>query len=263
MSSDNPIEVEYSRDGRAAHIRLNRPEKNNALDTETVRQLREAVETIETDDSVRVVTIRGAGGNFSAGADLASLEDSIQAGDHEAVEEFLAEVQHALTGLSNLPVPVIAIVEGFALAGGIETLLACDLAIASDDAVIGDQHANYGLIGGGGSTQRLARVVGTRKAKELIFTGSRIDGAQASDIGLVNRNAPPDELDEQAEQFVDEIATKGRQTTETAKHLVETSQSTDLETGLELERAVVSSHLFSEDAQEGLAAFNEGREPDF
>lgn len=263
MKSSDPIELSFSRDGRVGEITLNRPKKNNSLNNETVKQLIEAVQTLDSHEDVRVVAIRGEGGNFSAGADLTALEDSIKQGDRDGVDEFLRKVHHAFNDLQNLPVPVIAIIEGFALAGGIEMMLACDLAIASEDAVIGDQHANYGLIGGGGSTQRLARVIGERAAKEIIFTGARIDGTEAAELGLVNRVVRPDELDEAAAKFIDEIAEKGRETTEVAKHLIEVSQSADLETGLELEREVVKSHLFSDEAQEGLTAFNEGRKPEF
>lgn len=259
----DPVTVSYTRNERIANIRLDRPDKMNALSIEMMEQLQNIIQNISANKNIRVVTIRGAGGNFSAGADLENLESSIDSGDRQAVDDFLVQVQQTLIGITDLHIPVIAIVEGFAIAGGLELLLACDLTISSNEAIIGDQHANYGLIGGGGSTQRLARKVGVSKAKELILTGKRISGKEAYDNGLINRVSPQNELDVSSQEFVEEIADKGRETTITANHLINLSESTPLETGLEIERELVKSHLFSEEASKGLTAFNAGREPEF
>jgi enoyl-CoA hydratase len=263
MSGEQPVTLDYTSEGTVAQIVLNRPEKMNALSDALLKGLHSAVTEIEGSDQVRVVTVRGAGSNFSAGGDLQNLLDAIETEDHDAIAEFLESVDDGINGLADLTVPVIAIVEGFALAGGIEILLACDMAIASEEASIGDQHANYGLLGGGGSTQRLPRAIGPRRAKELILTGNRISGGEAAEIGLVNRAVPPEELDAASVEFVEEIASKGRETTIQGNRLMDVAAETDLEAGLEIERRQLQSHLFSSDAHEGLTAFNEGRTPEF
>lgn len=263
MAGTQPVTLEYSSDETIARIGLNRPGKMNALSEPLLRGLHSAVEDIAASDTVRVATVRGAGGNFSAGGDLQNIREASESGDHRAIDEFLEAVDDGINGLASLSVPVVAIVEGFALAGGIEILLACDMAIATEDASIGDQHANYGLLGGGGSTQRLPRVIGIRRAKELILTGGRVSGSEAADIGLVNRAVPADELEAASTDLVESIASKGRETTLEANRLMDLSQETELPAGLEIERRQLQSHVFSSEAREGLAAFAEDRQPEF
>ena len=261
--SDRPVTLEYTHDGRAARLTLNRPDKNNALDRVQLETLTARIQDIEAADDVRVVTVRGAGGTFSAGADLAELKGTIVDGDRDGAAAFLDLIHETLDRLAAVPVPTVAVVEGFALAGGLETVLACDLAICSRDAALGDQHANFGLVAGGGGTQRLPRIVGPRRAKELMFTGRRLSPAEAKEWGLVNRIADPDDLDDAVEELVDTLAEKSRRAASVAKHLVDRGADLDTETGLELEREQVCSYMFEDDAKEGLQAFAEGRAPEF
>jgi len=261
--SDPPVTLEYTHDGRGAHLTLNRPDKNNALNRATLEALRDRVTEIESATDVRVVTVRGAGGTFSAGADLGELREAIEAGDRDGVSEFIDVMHEALDDLAAVPVPTVAVVEGVALAGGLETVLACDLTVCRRDATLGDQHANFGLVAGGGGTQRLPRVVGPRRAKELMFTGRRLSAAEAKEWGLVNRVADPDDFEAAVEELVDTLVGKSGRAASVAKHLVDRGIELDIETGLELEREQVCSYLFEPDAREGFQAFAEGREPDF
>jgi len=261
---DDSVVLKYSRDGRAAHVRLNRPEKHNALDRVAFEQLQAAIAELDESEQVRVATVRDAGGTFSAGADLSELEeDGVAAGDRQGALDQLELIHGTLDALEAVSVPTVAVVEGYALAGGLELLMACDMAISSTEAQIGDQHANYGLVAGGGGTQRLPALVGERRAKELMFTGRYLDPSEAKEWGLVNRVAPPAELDDAVEQFVDELAEKSPHAAAITKHLVNRSRDLDLDAGLELERQHVSEAMFSEDAHEGRAAFEEGRDPEF
>lgn len=261
--ADRPVTLAYTHVGRAARLTLNRPEKNNALDRRLMTALQEHVAEIEAAEDVRVVTLRGAGGTFSAGADLTELKGTIEAGDRAGAADFIELIHGTLDALAALPVPTIAVVEGFALAGGLETVLACDLTVCSSDAALGDQHANFGLVAGGGGTQRLPRVVGPRRAKELMFTGRRLTPAEATEWGLVNRIADPGDLDDAVEELVGTLVDKSGHAAGVAKHLVDRGGDLDLETGLELEREQICSYMFGDDASEGLAAFAEGRDPEF
>ncbi len=263
MGDSDATKLRFSRDTRAAHITLDRPNHLNAINDAMVDSLQANIEDINSQEPVRIVTIRGAGEHFSAGADLESLYTAIQHDDRTHVKTFLERLHSTLNALSQLPVPTVALVDGYALAGGLETLLACDWAVATDEAVIGDQHATYGLVGGGGGTQRLHRAVGPRRAKELIFTGRQLTASEAEQWGLVTRTVPSDQFDEYIDDTVDELASKGRQAAVTAKTLIETASESDLETGLRLERTMVTDHMFSSDAREGLAAFDADRDPDF
>lgn len=261
--ADNPVTLTFSREERAAHLTLNRPTKNNALDRVLLETLADHIETVRGADDIRIVTVRGEGGTFSAGADLAELKGVIEDGDREAAASFLSLIHETFDDLAALPVPTVAVVEGFSLAGGLELLLACDLAVCSSEASIGDQHANYGLIAGGGGTQRLPAIVGSRRAKELIFTGRRLDAATAREWGLVNRVVDPADLDNEVDALVDDLAGKSADAAALAKELVHLSLDEDLKAGLTRERECVEEYMFGEDAREGLAAFAEGRKPEF
>lgn len=259
----DPLTLEHGHDGRAAHLTLNRPEQSNALNRALLDRLDAAVEELAASADLRVVTLRGAGGTFCAGADLRELGGYVEAGDRDGAAEYLARIHGSLDALAALPVPVVAVVEGYALAGGLETVLACDLVLASTEATLGDQHANYGLVAGGGGTQRLPRVVGVRRAKELMFTGRHLDAAEAVEWGLANRAVAPDALDGAVEDLVDELASKSPNAAGLTKDLVDLSADVSLETGLDLERERVGRYLFSDDVREGLDAFTEGRDPEF
>ncbi len=244
-----------------AKITLNRPKALNAIDETTLLDLLAAVEDIEKDGSVRVVILTGAGRAFCAGADLTFVKGRL--GHPLLLEQYLRLFHKAANAVENLSKPVIAAVNGFALAGGLEFVQACDLAIVSDQAQLGDQHANYGLMPGGGGTQRLPRLIGIRKAKELLYTGDWLAPAEAERIGLVNKVVPADKLEETAMALAKKIAEKSPLGIKATKMAVNRGMQTDLATGLELEIGAILHHFTSEDLAEGIKAFEERRKPVF
>jgi len=255
--------VTYSADGDIARLTLNRPDQRNCLDVETVEGIINGLAAVEDDGSFTAVTLRGAGGNFSAGADLKMVKGFVEDDDYAGMNEFIGRLHDATRIMEELDVPVIAAVEGFALAGGIEVLLATDLRIAAESAQIGDQHANFGLVAGGGGTQRLVRQIDTVVANDLMFTGRRLSGTKAAEVGLVNRAVPADGLDEVVTELETTLSERSRNAAALTKQLMREGQAVDLEHGLQLERHATIPYYFSDDAREGLAAFSEGRDPEF
>ncbi|MGH8007194.1 MAG: enoyl-CoA hydratase/isomerase family protein, partial [Candidatus Binatia bacterium] len=171
-----------------ARIVLNRPGQLNAINRTMLEELLAACDEIEVDRSLKVVTITGNGRAFCAGADLRAIKQALS--DSSQLDAFLHLVHKVFNRIEDLQKPVVAGVHGMALAGGLEIILACDLAVAEEGALLGDQHANFGLVAGGGGTQRLSRLIGQRKAKELILLGNRLSAQEAFAVGLVNRVAP-------------------------------------------------------------------------
>ena len=210
---------------------------------------------------MRVVVITGSGRAFCAGADLKYIKELL--GNPQKMAEF-GQLFHETYGMiENLSKPVIAAINGLALAGGIELLEACDIVIASEEVRIGDQHANFGLVPGGGGTQRLPRLIGIRKAKELLLTGDWVSGKEAEAIGLVNKAVPADKLEEAVNEMATKLAERSPMASKTIKFLVNRGMQTDLATGLELEKGALASHSATEDMAEGVAAFLEKRKPVF
>ena len=175
-----------------ARITLNRPDVLNALDAKTLEELGAAAEDIDNDISVRVVVITATGRAFCTGADLTGVANIPEG---KPRDYFLRLWNKTFSAIENISVPTIAVVQGMAYAGGLELVMVCDLAIAAEDAKLSDQHANRGLVPAGGATQRLPRLIGIRKAKELLFTGDRISPAEAERLGLINKVAPADKLE--------------------------------------------------------------------
>jgi enoyl-CoA hydratase/carnithine racemase len=257
MSSESRVTVTYSRDKKAAHLILNRPEKVNAVDFQTADELRDAVREIERNGTTRVITIRGAGDNFCSGVDIEGIYEYVRESRMDDLRDAEERIESCFEALADCRLPIVALVEGYALAGGLELVLLSDLSIATTDAQLGDQHTNVNLIPGGGSTQRLPRRIGSQRAKELIFTGKRISGTEASEWGLVTEAVDEGDLESRADELVDAIADKGRRTVQKAKYLVDQGETTDLDTGLELEKYVSTMHFFSEEGKEGLRSFSE------
>lgn len=255
--------VTVDRDGPVARIELNRPDVRNCLDIELLDRWQAILDDISTDEQVKLVTVTGAGGNFSAGADLSMFLDAIEDDDRATLQRFIDAIHEVTLSLEQLPVPTLAVVEGFALAGGLEILLSCDLRIATQSALIGDQHANYGLVAGGGGTQRLVRQIDTCRANELMYMGRRLSGTEAEAWGLVNRAVPEAELADTVAEFEAELAEKSRSAGALTKGLMHRGQQLDKEAGLDLERLSVVDHYVSDEAVEGFRAFDEGREPEF
>jgi enoyl-CoA hydratase/carnithine racemase len=253
--------VIYEMDGGVARVILNRPSQMNAVSPELLEDLERVCETVERDPRVKVVTLTGAGRAFCAGADLKVVQELSP--DPERWRGFMDLWHRVYNRIEALPQPVIAGVNGLALAGGLELVLVCDLAVADEGAKIGDQHANFGLVAGGGGSQRLPRVVGLRRAKELMLLGGWLSAREALQWGLVNRVAPAGQLSKTLDEVAGALAALSSSASRTVKTLANRALDVDLGAGLALEKALVADHMRSADAREGLRAFVEKRKPQF
>lgn len=244
--------------GQIRVLTMNRPEMMNALNFDMLRSLKAQIESLRFDPEIRVVVITGAGEKaFSAGADLkerATLTDL-------QVREFIHTIRNLLTDIESLNKPVISAVNGVALGGGTEIALASDLRIASMKASMGLTETRLAIIPGGGGTQRLPRLVGRGKAKELIFTGRRVDAKEALEIGLVNTICEPELLLDEALKMAESICEAGPIAIEQAKYAIDAGMETDLHTGLAIESNAYWITIPTQDRLEGLAAFREKRKP--
>lgn len=257
--SDDPIlcTVEQGH----ARVTLNRPGAHNALDAALLERLDETFSALRADPAVRVVTVHGAGPSFCAGADLKYFLSVLD--DPRALTGYIRRVREVLSAIADFPQPVVAVAHGFVLAGGLELLMACDLAIVAEDAQLGDQHINFGLLPGGGASQRLPRLLGARKAKELMFLGSRVDGREAARLGLANRAVPRDDLEPAAAEWAATLAEKSPTGLRYMKEMVHGADNTDIDTGLALEEGIFLTYARMDDLREGLNAFAEKRKPRF
>ena len=253
--------VIYDKAGGVARVTLNRPAQMNAISPELLDDLDRVCDDVERDPAVKVMTLTGAGRAFCAGADLKVVQELSP--DPVRWRGFLDLLHHVFNRIETLPQPVIAGINGLALAGGLELVLVCDLAVADEGARIGDQHANFGLVAGGGGSQRLPRAVGLRRAKELMLLGGWLSAQQALNWGLVQRVAPAGQVAEVLDQIARELAVLSLSAGRTAKALANRALDVDLGTGLALEKAMVAEHMRSADAVEGLRAFREKRKPRF
>ena len=245
------------RDG-VALLTLNRPKVMNCLNFELLHALRDAVDAVRFDTDVRVVVITGAGDKaFCAGADLkerATLSPT-------QVKEFIFTIRSVFTAIEQLPKPVIAAVNGAAFGGGTELALASDIRIAADTASMGLTETRLAIIPGAGGTQRLPRLIGKGKAKELIFTGRRVGAEESLAIGLVNAVSAPGELLNDCFDMAGEICLGGPIAIEQAKYAINYGMETDLQTGLAIESNAYWVVIPTKDRLEGLAAFREKRKP--
>jgi enoyl-CoA hydratase len=252
--------VIYEKSEGIATITLNRPETLNAFSKEVVEEVLQALEDVKEDESVRVVVLTGAGEKaFSAGADIKTMigMNALKA------RELSLMGQKLCLALENLEKPVIAALNGYALGGGLEVAMACDLRIASENARMGQTEINIGLIPGWGGTQRLTRLVGRTKAKELVFTGRMIDAKTAEQLGIVNMVAPADKFRETVRQFALDLASKAPVAIKVAKALINKGADIGLDSALALEREGFGVVASTEDLQEGVRAFTEKRKPVF
>jgi enoyl-CoA hydratase len=251
-------------EGQFALVTMNRPEAMNPLDWDTAKRLREVFDELGEDADVRVVGITGAGRAFSAGGDMKKYQ-ALQR-DPEEFPRFLEDIHEMFARISTYPKPYVALVNGVAVAGGIELILSCDLAIMSDAARIGDAHLTFGQMGGGGVLTLLPRAVGPARARELIFTGRLLTPEEALDWGLVSRVVAPDELLDAGRAFAADVAKKSPLAIGNAKRVLNSAlwEGTGVPAGMRLEREVTARYcITSEDAHEGLVAFAEKRKPSF
>lgn len=251
----------FTKENGVAKIIINRPEARNALSKAVRQGIRDAIEDIKKDNSIRVVIITGAGDKaFIGGADIIELKSMTAV----QVEEFASTLgQQLYTDIENLEIPVIAMINGFCLGGGCEIAMCCDIRIASEGAKFGQPEVNIGIIPGGGGTQRLPRLVGWGRAKELIYTGRIIDSAEAERIGLVDKVVPHDKLEQTVNELVQSIMSKSPLILKLAKKSLNKGIYTDLAAGLSIERGNFILCFATEDQKEGIAAFLDKRKPIF
>jgi len=239
-------------------LTLNRPKIMNSLNFDMLRALRDQIEAVRFNTDVRVVIITGAGEKaFCAGADLKERATM----PPDKVKEFILTIRTLFSTIEYLNKPVIAAVNGIALGGGTEMALAADIRIASHNALMGLTETRLAIIPGAGGTQRLPRLVGKGKAKELIFTGQRINAEEALRIGLVNKICPLEDLLTEAHNMAAMICETGPIAIEQAKYAINYGLETDLNTGLAIESNAYWLTIPTEDRLEGLAAFKEKRKP--
>ena len=246
-------------------IVLNRPQSMNCMNLEMVTSINKLIEETNFDQSVRVVIFTGADPpegkkpSFSAGADLIERKNFTD----DQVRRFIASVRSTMFTVENARVPVIAAINGYAFGGGIELALSCDLRIASSMALMGLTETSLGIIPGGGGTQRLPRIVGLAKAKELIYTARKIDAKEAFEIGLVNKVVESDKLMEEAISLALEISKNAPIAVQQSKFAINNGMECSLGIALPLESKAYEITIPTYDRKEALAAFSEKRKPNF
>ena len=250
----------YEKSEGIATITLNRPEALNAFSKEVVEEILHALEDVKSNENIRVIVLTGAGEKaFSAGADIKAMAGmtALKARELSLMGEKLCVT------LENMQKPVIAAINGYALGGGLEVAMSCDLRLASENARMGQTEINIGLIPGWGGTQRLTRLVGMTKAKELVFTGKMIDAKTAEQLGIVNMVVPADKFREIVRQFAIDLALKAPVAIRVAKALITKGADMTLDSALALEREGFGVVGSTEDLKEGVAAFTEKRKAVF
>nr|VFJ54611.1 MAG: enoyl-CoA hydratase [Candidatus Kentron sp. FW]VFJ54649.1 MAG: enoyl-CoA hydratase [Candidatus Kentron sp. FW] len=241
-------------------ITINRPKVLNALNAQTVSELELALREVAADKTARALLITGAGEkSFVAGGDIAEMQDL----DAMQAKAFGEQGLRVLRGLEQLPVPVIAVINGFCLGGGNELAMACDWMLASDKAVFGQPEVNLGVTPGFGGTQRLTRLVGTAMAMEMITTGRNVKADEAKEIGLVNHVYPAEELMDQAMKMAKTIAGKGPVSVKLSKEAIQRGQHMDLDSAGLFESEIFGLCFATSDQKEGMTAFVEKRKAVF
>ena len=256
-----------SRDGlqvakrdRVAYVTLDRPAALNAIDDAMVDGLDRVLADVEADHAIRALVLTGGGEVFCVGMDLACLDRGFR--DHAYFRRFLERLNAVFLRMEALPVPVVTAVNGLARAGGFEIILASDLAIAADEARIGDNHTQFGVMPGGGATQRAPRRMGAQRARELILTARWVDGRGAADCGLVLRSVPRAELAAAVEELVGQLRNKSRACLAATKAAMNDGAELGIADGIRLEMDRFFAYLErSPDATEGFTAYRERRSP--
>ena len=240
--------------------RLNRPDKMNSLTNELLAELDRLISLVAEDSEVRALVIAAEGKNFCVGADISAVRN---VGTTVEWQQFFRKIHGTMNKLENLPKPTIAAIQGYALGGGCEMTLACDLRVAAENAFLGLTEIKLGTLPGAGGTQRLPRIVGAGKALELLYLGDPVSAQEARSIGLVNKVVPAGELLESAVALAGKLASRPPIALSSAKMLVRKGSEMPLDAALDLEIQTVSLLASTEDQKEGMAAFMEKRPPQF
>ncbi len=248
------------KEGAISVVTINRPEALNALNGDVLSELTDVITRLSEEQETRVIILTGAGEkSFVAGADIKHMSSLAPV----EVFEFVRKGQELTFLMEKSPKVIIAMVNGFALGGGCELAMACDMIVASDKAIFGQPEINLGIIPGMGGTQRLPRLVGRNIAKELVLTGDHITAQRAYEIGLVNRVVPHENLKEETLKIAKKIASKAPFAVLTAKRSINQGLNCSLEDGCYLELTNFALGFATEDSREGMKAFIEKRKPEF
>lgn len=248
------------KEGALGIVTINRPEALNALNEEVFIKLGKAFDQMAADDDIKAVIITGSGrAAFAAGTDITRMSTMTPL----EIRKWGTIVKESQGKIASLPKPVIAAISGYALGGGCEVALSCDIRIAAENAQLGQPEINLGIFPGGGGTQRLARLVGPAKAKLLVFTGRVIDAKEALNIGLVDQVVPVDELMDEAKKLAGRMTEKGSIALMMAKTAIERGLNMGLDDALEYERGCFAELFATQDQKEGMKAFMEKRKPKF
>jgi enoyl-CoA hydratase/carnithine racemase len=254
-AGEAPLVLE--RRGRVGVIRLNRPDRRNVLTLELRDAIGDAIESLDRDDGVGCIVLAGSETVFAAGADIRSLRDQSLA------EAIASPATRIWARIASCGTPIVAAVAGYALGGGCELALACDMIVASETAIFGQPEIALGIIPGGGATQRIARVLGKQRAIELILTGRRFDAAEAERMGIVNRVVPAGTEVEAAVELAAAVAAGPPLAVRLAKQAVLGAEEMPLTAALQNERRLYEIAMATADRREGMTAFLEKRPPQF
>tara|TARA_B100002052_G_scaffold86671_1_gene79565 strand:+ start:272 stop:1045 length:774 start_codon:yes stop_codon:yes gene_type:complete len=251
--------VLIEKNGKIGIVTVNRPQQMNSMNSLTRSELAEAFNFLENDNDIAVILLTGSEGKaFIAGADIKEFLNQTLETEKQLEEDWIVT-----TIISNLKKPVIAVIDGFCLGGGLELAMSCDLRIASDRSKLGQPEINIGIIPGAGGTQRLTRLIGEGRAMEMILTGRMITAEEAFSYGIINFVYDSDDLMDEAIQIANTIGEKSKYAVERAKKSVKAVSEMNLKDGLKLEREMFIECLNSEDGEEGITAFIEKRKPNF
>ena len=251
--------ISLNQEDAIAILTLHRPEAMNALNDELITELGQAIDRIVQDDQIRVLIITGGDKVFAAGGDIKAM---LQCGPLEA-KTYVSPIHKVFNQITELPKPTIAAICGFALGGGVELALTCDFRIAAENAKFGSPEINLGIFPAAGGSQRLPRLIGMSKAKELMFTGDTIDAKTALSIGLINQVVSQEELMEQAMKLAKRLGAKPPLTIRNLKESMHNIYNMDLNMGLKTELEKLCGLFSTEDQKEGMTAFMERRKPNF
>ncbi|MBO0996573.1 enoyl-CoA hydratase/isomerase family protein [Bacillus sp. SD075] len=252
--------VIYKVMNQIGYVTVNRPDVLNCFDYETLSELQEVIDSVYMDSEIRVVIFTGAGEKaFSAGADLKERKSL----DDAEVRRNVKAIRDVFNSIAGLPQPTIAAVNGYALGGGFEWLLSCDFAIAAEGVSLGLTETSWAIIPGAGGTQRLPRLIGEMKAKELIFTAKKLTAEEACQLGILLKVLPRNQLMSACEELAANIMKNGPIAVKQAKYAIDQGMNTDLQTGMAIEGKAYELTIPTQDRLEALQAFSERRKTQF